>query len=102
MNLRRLAQALGVVLVLAGLLCMGWTRLRLPMLPRLGLYIALALVFLGIRTMAEGAYASQLSWIIRTIVTVTALMVGWSLVQWLKERWVAMRASREASSASEE
>ena len=81
-----LPTGIGALIVLAAVLGWLWKKLALPFLPKVGLYLILALVFLGIRTMAEGAYAAQLAWIIRTIVLVVVIAAIAAFVKWIKAR----------------
>ena len=75
-----------MLIVCASLLAWAWAKLGLAILPKLGIYVALALLCLGIRTMAEGSYAGQLAWLIGIIAIVPALGLVLKLGTWIRGR----------------
>jgi len=89
----------GLVVLAVVLLCgLVWRFAKWPKLGRIGVLLAAALVVLGVRTLAEGAYRGYLTTIIYTLLIMAAVLLVHTIVLWV-QALAARRRERKAGMA---
>jgi putative effector of murein hydrolase LrgA (UPF0299 family) len=87
----------GVFVAIAALVCvLFWRVFRWRPLTKVAALLGCALVLLGVRTLAEGAYRGYLTAIIITVLVVAGLMLLYTIYAWLSQCWNRWREGRRA------
>ncbi|MDP6439111.1 MAG: hypothetical protein QGH74_05725 [Candidatus Brocadiia bacterium] len=93
----------GVLAILVAALCgLAWRRLTWPPAGRVAVLAGAAVVLLGVRTLAEGAYRSYLTTVILSMLVVAAALALYTAGTWLREAWTRRRIARDAKAISRE
>ena len=66
---------------------------------RVATLLACALILLGIRTLAEGAYRSYLTAAILALLVVAGALALYTIVAWVRGLWLMWRDSRSSVAA---